>query len=259
MNRVKISLSLFCVLLITTNCTSPLKGRLLENQNPEYKGYVSPISISVTPEYKPARYEYELSTVAVSDKSSFEVTAKFNVETSVMGDLLLWNVKMTSMKRGSQLFSGKVPLADYRLLTNKHGKIQEMEISFPAFEQQGKQAGSQDPTWDQLREEMTKEAKQSINILNHNPVKSGDWILRNSWNEQELNFVIQGYSFHEGQKVIVAKFNDSLYVQGMMTDIRGYFLLDAQTYHWTKLEMYFSTTHQGQTVDAYAVAVAKKF
>jgi co-chaperonin GroES (HSP10) len=258
MTRIKIILSIFCILLLTIHCASPLKGRVLENQNPEYKEYISPITIPLTPEYKSARYEFESSVVAVGGNSSLEFSMKGSYEISVMGDLLLWDGKITSAKKDGQVFSPQAPIADYRFLTNKQGKIQEMEMSFPGLEQLVKQRGRQGPAWDQIRENMKDQMKGFTNVLNHNPVKSGDWILKSYWNKQELEFVIQGYSFHEGQKVIAAKFNDSVLVEGRKMDIRGYCLLDAQTYHWIKQEMYFSVPYEGETVSGYLVNVAKR-
>jgi hypothetical protein len=235
-----------------------LKGRVLENQNPEYKEYISPITISLTPEYKSARYEFESSAVAVGGKVSVEFSMKGTHEISAMGNLLVWDGKITSAKKDGQVFSLQAPIADYRFLTNKQGKIQEMEMSFPGLEQLAKQSGRQGPAWDQLREKMKDQAKGFTNVLNHNPVKSGDWILKSYWNKQELNYVIQGYSFHEGQKVIVAKSNDSVLVEGKKMDIRGYYLLDAQTYHWIKQEMYFSASYKGEQMSGYVVSVAKR-
>jgi hypothetical protein len=41
--------------------------------------------------------------------------------------------------------------------------------------------------------------------------------------------------------------------------VRGYYLLDWQTYHWVKQEMFFSVISPGETEWVYVVSGAKKF
>jgi hypothetical protein len=247
------------ILLVSCASSSPLKEKCLSGKEPKFEGAISPISIPIKAEYKPARYHLESSAAVVKIKSSLEVSTVVTMEISAMGDSLLWDGKITSTKVDGKDISTALPLADFRLLTKKNGEVQESEISFPALEQQGKYADSNRVKYDEFRDSLREQVKRSVPTLNPNPIKTGDWIHRAYLEKVAVDLIAQGYSYYEGQKVIVAAFDYSGDIEGAKAAMKGYSLLDPGTFHSIRMEALGFFTSQGEKLHIYMVMLAKRF
>ena len=252
--------------ILTISCASPIKEKLFSRANPQFDGIVTPITIPIQFEYKPASGNFKLDTIVgaivgnkkYSDESSFSG----NFQVSRLGDSLIWNSKITRMKTGNNSFAPTLPILDARLLTNKFGKIEESEISFPAFEKANIEENQRKKIYDDTKNAL-KNFGQS---LPQTPIKSGDVLavlmdkdqieamVQHLWTSapalsfdsaehHDINLILKGWSYYQNRKVLVGLVHDSLLINAQPIlsvqkselnfhiKIIGYSLLDWETLH----------------------------
>jgi hypothetical protein len=126
-------LPLALFLLYSCASSSPLKEKYLSAKEPVFEGVLSPISIPIKPEYKPAKMRFTGSFVEMVDKRIEEKNVQGTINVSPMGELHLWEVRMLSVEQNGRTYSRNLPLLELRLLTDKQGLVKEKELSFPAL------------------------------------------------------------------------------------------------------------------------------
>ena len=129
---------LFLVLLLSSCTTSsPLKKKLLNGEIPRYEGIVTPISIPIKPEYKPAEVITQNVTVTLQDGKAIEASTEMHCNVSEIGPLLIWNMKVLNMKQAGRYYSPGLPIVEARVLTDKtrqgKGKVNSV---FPLLRRQ---------------------------------------------------------------------------------------------------------------------------
>lgn len=251
MKNFKLGLPVFCVFLLIA-CAAPLKQTVIENENPEYEGLISPISIPITPEYKPAKYRIELSSVTVSDKVSMEISIIGFWTISPLEDSLSsdTSINITSVKRNGRSVFGTAPVMNIRVLMTRHGEVEEVECFSSAFEDQ-KQL-------DEFCNNMRNEAMRTAGLLNKKPVRTGDWIIRAPIGDEFFDILVKGYGFLGDKRVIVAEYDDCIYVEGVTICAKGYRLIDPETFFPIKEEIYFSCPNDPGDIRGYVVYLAEK-
>jgi len=119
------------------------KQALMNCELPEYKGYITPITIPIRPSYKPSSYEINIRNAERSSQNSTnkitEDKATIRVQVDKFGESLIWDfsLKKLVMQWENQELNfpdSSIPYLNSRLLTDKLGKIGEMETSSPFLE-----------------------------------------------------------------------------------------------------------------------------
>jgi hypothetical protein len=73
--------------LLLTSCASPLKQKLISEKEPKFEGLVSPITIPIQFEYKPARGKWEVEGIFLMGKKSLEMRMYGNINISALEEL----------------------------------------------------------------------------------------------------------------------------------------------------------------------------
>jgi hypothetical protein len=143
--------------LLLTSCASPLKQKLLSEKEPKFEGLVSPITIPIQPEYKPASGKWELESITLIGKKTTEIGMNSNFNISALGDLFVWNITVVKIKIGTKTIAPNLPIMDARMLIDKFGVPSEFEMSLPAFKNS--------ELSDKIRQDLRAEFKKTIEQL----------------------------------------------------------------------------------------------
>ena len=119
-NYKLIILLVFIATFFIISCASPLKKRLQSNEPIRFEGYITPVTIPLQIQYKPANAKFKITSVAVvqfgKEKENEEQSCSGYYQVSHLGGKTLWDIKITKFRTGNQTLSHKLPLAEMRLL-----------------------------------------------------------------------------------------------------------------------------------------------
>ena len=254
---------------------------------PQFRELVSPISTPIKLEYKPATVEFNSLTTTLEKGKKTLISTEGRYTVSEMGQLLLWNLEIVSVKTGNRKVSPELPIIKGRLLTEKNGKTKEIELTYPALEQQVGDV----PKWG------TKEFHSLVagwsysffTVLPEKPIRTGDTLysvpVRECIPENQRDWLaaltkfepaeparskdlrwkttLKGWADYEGKRVLVGEIDESTVLKrrdgiGNLTiKIKGYTLLDAETFQPLKGETLLSFPQKGDDVMVHGIFCAK--
>ena len=229
MNKRNRCLVLLVLFLFLFSCVTPLKKKIPAFETIQYEGVITPVSIPIKPEYKPAKFKFHVSEVTQelppNEKSTITEESYGGVSAvSKMGDLLLWEMKILNAKTDGSYYSPNIPLADFRWLSDKYGTVKEVEGSFP----------DTDRRWERAIKKLklpaeranTKPDKSMFRhmILSDKPIKSGDifykvpplglteleFIDPKEIKGKVFGYILKGWSYYKGKKVLVAEIDTTM-------------------------------------------------
>jgi hypothetical protein len=256
MFRKSFIILLFIPFLIMACATTqtPLQKKLLINSTPHFNGYISKIYKPFQPMYRPVESNCKLSismefpetTNSSTDKFTkyIEMTDSYKIEK--LGDLLTWEHKYINITVDGKTVTLKGSPAFCRMLMDRFGNIQEVELMHPKFRVPNMYPTEQGEFISNLK---------SMHIifyppLPNNPVRSGDPIFKifgiTSFSEidtelrkdfriyKDLEYIIDGWSFFNEKKVVVASIDKVMDITEGNVEwqikINGYTLYDAETF-----------------------------
>lgn len=220
-----------CVLLICS-CASPLKKRLVTGEIPKYTGPLTPISIPVQLEYKPAKYKMVSSSVysasvTADEGSANEKHESIEQESSMsavmhitkIGDLLTSILTVKEVTENYQTVKSDIPFFEVKLLIDRYGNIKESEISAPFFEQPHIKAKIEADKIEKTKEMMKKMLKHAPS-LPQEPVVTGSILFETNISEllsdlipyvplrglikERPKSIVKGWGYFNGRKVMVS-------------------------------------------------------
>jgi len=235
-----------------TATQSSLKKRLLIGWVPQFNEYISPMTVPVQPMYRPCVFKFKSEMAAnfyVTENSSTEKVNQYikmegKCKIQKLGDMLTWDLIVNKVVTNNETIAPNHALVQARMLTDMFGKIQEIEATSPALSSNIEQ---------EKIDKFVKSMKQSIKKISaglpENPVRSGDSIIKINKSsllamepefqndikmDGEIAYIIKGWSFFNGKKVIVASMYhvittdiDGVEIQMIMN---GYNLYDPKTF-----------------------------
>lgn len=161
-----------------------------------------------------------------------------------LGEMLTWEMIVDKMLLKGKTISPSLPLIEARILTDKHGVIKEVEASSPSLAPKADQK-----VIDEFVESMKDSVKRPCISLPMSPVHTGDVITKiskdtflkmmplikaNYTMNDEIAYIVQGWSYYKNKKVIVATINETITVELKGIDLQmkfnGYNLFDSETF-----------------------------
>jgi hypothetical protein len=244
-----------------------MKRKLVTGEIPKFEGPITSISTPVQLEHKPAKYNFTLTqAVKEGDKRIIERSLRGSSTLSPLGDLLVWEVKVSTIKVGRSRVTPDVPIVASRILTNKYGEFNEQDLSFPALEK-----------IDSAPAEGTRDFNEMFNLIKYvflgfplgfptEPVRSGDIIiiprakalkrmqnalpqLRRWSGGEDIEVILKGRSYLNGKRVFVAGADETFVLTAphdeteMRVKYSMYTILDEETYRTLKREALISIEH----------------
>ena len=233
---------------------TPLEQKLLDGEMPSFNSYISPITVPIQPEYSPvkANFTYSIATFMsitennqVKNKSEYlKMTGKTKI--SNIADQLVWDIDINTVVSEGKTVSPKQSLASLRLLTDKYGKMNEIELSSPALIA----ANVDHKEIDEFLKTIRSSMETFGSILPNTPVNSGDPITKIDKNtmlkileedaqninmENDLKYIIDGWSVFNDKKVIVASIDQNFSIEmknnvNLNFYMKGYNLFDSDTF-----------------------------
>lgn len=269
MKKNKLLLFLLMVILLTA-CQAlepPLKKRLLYGGAPIFEGYITPISVPIQPMYKPVSIKTELSqatyTKTIKNSSieeTFESVEYFGeTKISSLGDMLLWDGKITKIIINGKTTAPDIPLMEMRMLSDSYGKFKEVEMSSPALSK----ANVDQEAIDNYLDAFKKMMKKSYPHLPDKPVRSGDYFQKidtsffaDVYNAMfpddpipkidgdALGSIIKGWGYYNEKKVVVASMDERFHIgfppgPTFQIKMNGYTLIDPETFQAIYAEILF--------------------
>jgi len=218
--------------LLICSCASPLKKRLTTGEIPKYTGSLTPISIPVQLEYKPAKYRTNSSSfvsasITADEGSSNEKPESLEQESSTVfvthltkiGDLLTLIATFKEVTENYQTVKSDIPLFEVKLLIDRYGNLKESEISAPFFEQPHIKAKIEADKLEKTKEMMKKMFKYAPS-LPQDPVVTGSILFKPKISEllsdliphmplrdlikEEPKSIVKGWGYFNGRKVMVS-------------------------------------------------------
>ena len=260
-NGIVIILSILMILV--SSCASSMKRKLVTGEIPKFEGPITPISTPVQLEHKPAKYNFTVKQIVQEGEERIKERSLRGISTvSPQGDLLVWEVKVSTIKVGRRRVARKVPIVASRILTNKYGEFNEQDLSFPALEK-----------IDSAPEEGTRDFNDMFNLIKTaflgfptEPVRSGDIIiipraialkrmqhalpqLRRWSGGEDIKVILRGRSNFNGKGVFVADADASFVLTAphdeteMRVKYSMYTILDEETCRTLKREALISIEH----------------
>ena len=258
---MKIRPLIFLALIpLLTGCV-PSKSTITDFSIPIYQDYISPITVPIQPEYKPASVYFEYSTIMDSsiteksktEKKSSSLKMEGNTNIRKLGELLIWDTNVNKMLDNGKSYSPSKSLISIKLLTDRYGEIQEFELSSPALES----SRAAKAEVDKFIELMRKNMKSFGAVLSSSPVRTGDTIRQTNMDylvdsmEQinkssligdSLNWIVKGWGIHNKKKVIVTSVDSELSFQikgniNVQMRVNGYTLFDPSTFQIVESKM----------------------
>ena len=251
------------LMVLVSSCASSMKRKLVTGEIPKFEGPITPISTPVQLEHKPAKYNFTVKQVVQEGEERIkERSLRGNSKVSPLGDLLVWELKVSTIKVGRRRVAPKVPIVASRILTNKYGKFDEQDLSFPALEK-----------IDSAPAEGTREFNDMFNLIKTaflgfptEPVRSGDIIiipraialkriqhalpqLRGWSGGEDIKVILKGCSYFNGKGVFVAYANASFVLTAphdeneMRVKYSMYTILDEETCVTLEREALISIEH----------------
>ena len=251
------------LMVLVSSCASSMKRKLVTGEIPKFEGPITPISTPVQLEHKPAKYNFTVKQVVQEGEERIkERSLRGNSTVSPLGDLLVWELKVSTIKVGRRRVAPKVPIVASRILTNKYGKFDEQDLSFPALEK-----------IDSAPAEGTREFNDMFNLIKTaflgfptEPVRSGDIIiipraialkriqhalpqLRGWSGGEDIKVILKGRSYFNGKGVFVAYANASFVLTAphdeteMRVKYSMYTILDEETCVTLEREALISIEH----------------
>ena len=255
MFRKSIIILFFLPFLIMACATTktPLQKKLFTDSTPQFNGYISKIYEPIQPIYKPVESNFKLSIsidFAETKNSStdkftkyIEITGIYKIEK--LGDLLTWEYKSINITVDGKTVTLKGSPAFCRILMDRFGNIQEIELMHPNFSVPNISPKKKSElinyfkiihkiTYPPLSTNTVRSGDPIVKIRAHN-VSEIDTELRKDFRRYDgLEYIVNGWSFFNKKKVIVASINkiadetkDGI---DMQIKINGYNLYDAETF-----------------------------
>lgn len=250
----------FCILLVfllLNACAptlTPTQQELLSKAVPVYEGDFSPIQVPFQLEYRPVamklagRFGVHTSVRDKDEVFSGELYGRLRV--SSMGDSLLWKFELENAVLGVQhLASGSSPLVEFRARRDRHGVLQESEITSPGMKAQSPEEKRQVEEMKALLRSQFRSLSAELPTL---PIQAGTPLLESDMNsalqafekvwgsprysppKEKIGYAARGFGSLKGRKVIVAVLEeDFICVSGnerrYSFAMQGYALLDVGT------------------------------
>ena len=254
MFRKSIMILLFIPFLIMACAATqtPLKKKLLTNSTPQFNGYITKIYQPIQPMYKPVESNFKASMSINFAGNKNSSTEKFTISLKItgtykiekLGDLLTWEYKYINITADGKTSKLKGSPVLCRMLMDRFGKIQEIELMHP---------GLCVPNISQKKRDEIVGVFRSLHELFYppllmKPVRSGDPIAKiyNVFSKintelhkdfklyHNLKYIINGWSFFNKSKIIVASIDEIVYITegdfDFQSKIDGYRLYDAETF-----------------------------
>ena len=246
--------------IVSCKTMQPLEKELQENLIPKYQEQISPIITPINAEYRSTTFDFNRTGVIkisaskdgkiINDTEYLKINGRSKIEE--LGDKLIWNINVTSLVQNKQYITHNLPILSVRLLTNKRGKIEQIETSTPALVA----SNIDKDTINKIKNILEESWKSYHHSLPEQPLISGDVIAKitNTEFEEMFNefsddttvagnaeFVVDGWGYYNNSKVIVASVDKILDVKARLVDpighelkmkikIIGYSLIDSQTF-----------------------------
>lgn len=260
-NGFVIILSILMVLV--SSCVSSTKRKLVTGEIPKFEGSITPISTPIQLEHKPAKYNFTFKQAVKEGEGRIkERSLRGNSTVSPLGDLLLWEVKISSIKLGSRSVATAIPIIESRILANKYGEFKEQKLSFPALEKID--SAPAEGTGDFIS--MFNSFRNEFLGFPSEPVRSGDIIIipratalkriqdtlpqLKKWSGgEDIKIILRGRSYFRGKRVFVADAEGSFVLTTphdeteMRVKYSMYTLLDEETCMTLKRETLISIEH----------------
>lgn len=253
MLRKSIILILLSFSMVACTATqSSLKKRLLIGGLPQFNEYISPMTVPVQPMYRPCvlKFKYEMAiNFYISENSStknvdqyFKMVGKYQIQK--LGDMLTWDLIVNKLITNGETIAPNRALIEARMLTDIFGRIQEIEATSPALS-----SNMEQKKIDEFINSMKQSIKKISVGLPEKPVRSGDSIIKINKNsfldmvpefqnnikmDDEIAYIIKGWSFFNGRKIIVASMDEVITTDidgvGIQMKMNGYNLYNPKTF-----------------------------
>lgn len=284
-SRIKYCSVLWVLFFALTACAIPLKQRLLSGDVPRYKGRIDPVKIPITPEYKPAEVKFNATTAGLNSERFTEISTRGKYSVHRMRNLLRWNLMVQSLKTGNRTITPYLPIMESRLLSEKNGKTKEVDLTFPAFEEESGEKGAGPREINAL---IAGWPYSFFTVLSPYPVRSGDilfsapvrdclpehlrdWLSNIMGTQLEIakadargafHTTLLGRNVYKGKKVIAGElkepvsliFNNS---EALKAELKGYVLLDADTLQPLKGEILLTVPIKDDPLRVYGTFTAQ--
>ena len=176
---MKVGLVLALAILLSVGCQSTAweLSTSLDKGVAGYEGEVTPFTI-------PYRLRYEASpevtqtiaaTITKLDGTTKRISMLVRVKISAIGEQRLWEFKFDEVADDGQRWrSSTVPLMTARGLSSSIGPLEDIDLAFPAFQQQGAEIPDQNSD---MYQDLTSVFRDSSVVLPKDPVGMNDEIV----------------------------------------------------------------------------------
>lgn len=232
-------ISLFVLCLIVIGCT------------PKHSNITGDVSLPITPIMVPTTFSFSSfntrmlhaeSYTTVGSKTVAYMITDLSVKVNKIGEEYMWEMQTNELKTKQQNIKSDIPIFDIRTLTDAFGNIKKMEISSPALTRKGVPFYPGSPRYEASK----KGAENNMTVLRDQAIKSGDILfyinpaslgnLRFEKSDLKIGPKLLGYSYLNGQKVVVAQISESgvpaYNVKNrtkLVLDFKGSYIFDAGT------------------------------
>jgi len=285
--------ALIIIIIFLSSCASlkKLEQNLPKEGLPNFDGFIIPILSPVELKYWPSCIDFQVSTIEMTELSDLDICKLFfigqpisriacendvdkcgdnvqitretkatsgNINVIHSGKNLVWNIKTLRVTIEDREWKPSLPINDICVLSDCHGRVREIEISFPALEKA--EAPDIPKPGTKRYKKAVKLFKQSLLPLPEKPVMTGDALCSFSlsaivgemlafWGEidgqnilptledsrQTLRYEVKGWSYINDRKVLVADldFSGTMKIEGETMNVQnvGFVLLDATSGH----------------------------
>jgi len=284
---------LIIIIIFLSSCASlkRLEQKLPKEELPHFEGFIIPISTPVELKYWPSCIDFQVSTIEMAELSDLDICKLFfigqpmsriacekdvekfgdkvqitretkatsgNITVTHSRENLVWNIKTLQVTIEDREWKPSLPINDIWVLSDCHGRVREIEISFPALEKADAPDIPKPGT--KRYKKAVKLFKQSLLPLPEKPIVTGDALCSFSlsaivgemlafWGEadgqnilptledsrQTLKYEVKGWSYINDRKVLVADldFSGTMKIEGETMNVKnaGFVLLDAASGH----------------------------
>jgi len=199
----------------TVKTSASLLVKKMQSGEVRFEGSITPVLIPINPEYKPGKFRYNDSGVLQTAEKTEEWSSEYTSAISEMGDLLIWEMATDEL--------------GFRLLTDRHGRIKEIEAT-TGFKEA-----------DEILQKIIKNTVFSI----PDKVRTGDKYISVTFpglpvigelGDKHFYSILKGWSYYNGKKVLVTELNQKIKLREATLILNGYSLIDPETFQQIKGE-----------------------
>lgn len=251
---MKVGLVLALAILLSVGCQSTAweLSTSLDKGVAGYEGEVTPFTIPYRLRYEasPEVTQTTAATITNLDGTTKRISMLFRLKISAIGEQRLWEFKFDEVADDGQRWrSSTVPLMTARGLSSSMGALKDIDLAFPAFQQQGAKIPDQNSD---MYQDLVAVLRDSSVVLPKNPVSmndeiiSGDEVLERLFarlklpvpaqkyiRQNTLSARIVGETYDNAVHCLVVLLNGELEVEGptgfFTLGWRGHWLIDSRT------------------------------